>query len=94
MPTSFIGLSMLADCIAKVPERHPPEMTNEPLDSCGSNQLGKGQLIRLGEGFHDVRANVVHVAFLDEVLKEPLLKKNALNNIKKTTATEKKSVEH
>ena len=62
---------MFADGIAEMTNWHAPAVTNEPLDTCWTHQFHEGKLKGLRERLHDVGANVVHGALLDEGLEEP-----------------------
>ena len=73
-PVPLTALSMFADRITKVADWHTPIVTDKPLHFRGPKQLNEGQLEWFGERLHNVGANVVHGAFLDETLEEPRLK--------------------
>ena len=50
-------------------------MAHEPLDLRWAYEFCKGKLVWLGEGFHNVRAHIVHRALSDETFEIPQAQK-------------------
>ena len=61
------------DGIIEMPHGHPPVMAYKPFHGRWADQLDEGKLEGLGQRLHDVGANVIHGALLDEGLKEPAM---------------------
>ena len=66
---------MFTNGITEMTNGHSPIVAHEPLDLRWAYEFCKGKLVWLGEGFHNVRAHIVHRALSDETFEIPQAQK-------------------